>query len=127
MRGSLFLLSSHMDTKNITEQIETFRVALENMLLEYRNARFPTLPAPTVEISTGKRFARIIKKDGGHWGCRSTARTHSRVFAYGFIDLSNGDLLKAASWKAPAMHARGNIFNQDILSGCGPYGMAYLK
>ena len=115
MRGSLPLLSSHMDTKNITEQIETFRVALENMLLEYRSARFPTLPAPTVEISTGKRFARIIKKDG------------SSVFAYGFIDLSNGDLLKAASWKAPAMHARGNIFNQDILSGCGPYGMAYLK
>ncbi len=114
MRGSLPLLSSHMDTNNITEQIETFRVALENMLLEYRGARFPTLPAPTVEISTGKRFARIIKKDSG-------------TSAYGFIDLSNGDLLKAASWKAPAMHARGNIFNQDILSGCGPYGMAYLK
>ena len=103
-----------MDTKNITEQIETFRAALENMLLEHRNARFPTLPAPTVEISTGKRFARIIKKDSG-------------TSAYGFIDLSNGDLLKAASWKAPAMHARGNIFNQNILSGCGPYGMAYLK
>ncbi len=114
MRASLLLLSSHMDTNNITEQIETFRVALENMLLEYRGARFPTLPAPTVEISTGKRFARIIKKDSG-------------TSAYGFIDLSNGDLLKAASWKAPAMHARGNIFNQDILSGCGPYGMAYLK
>ena len=114
MRASLFLLSSHMDTKNITEQIETFRVALENMLLEYRSACFPTLPAPTVEISTGKRFARIIKKDSG-------------TSAYGFIDLSNGDLLKAASWKAPAMHARGNIFNQDMLSGCGPYGMAYLK
>jgi len=115
LRGSLPLLSSHMDTKNITEQIETFRAALENMLLEYRSARFPTLPAPTVEISTGKRFARIIKKDG------------SSVSAYGFIDLVNGDLLKAASWKAPAMHARGNIFNQDMLSGCGPYGMAYLK
>ncbi len=114
MRASLLLLSSHMDTNNITEQIETFRVALENMLLEYRGARFPTLPAPTVEISTGKRFARIIKKDSG-------------TSAYGFIDLSNGDLLKAASWKAPAMHARGNIFNQDMLSGCGPYGMAYLK
>lgn len=104
-----------MTQENITAQIETFRAALENMLLEHRNARFPTLPAPSVEISTGKRFARIITKDG------------SSTSAYGFIDLTNGDLLKAASWKAPAMHARGNIFAENMLSGCGPYGMAYLK
>lgn len=114
MRGSLPLLSSHMDTKNITEQIETFRVALEKMLVQRHAERFAVLPPPSVEISIGKRFARIVRKDSG-------------ISAYGFIDLSNGDLLKAASWKAPAMHARGNIFNQDILSGCGPYGMAYLK
>ena len=114
MRASLSLLSSLMDTKNITEQIETFRTALEKMLVEHHNALFPTLKAPSVEISTGKRFARIIKKSNG-------------ASAYGFIDLINGDLFKAASWKAPAMHARGNIFNQNILSGCGPYGMAYLK
>jgi len=100
---------------NITEQIETFRAALEKMLVQHHAERFAVLPPPSVEISIGKRFARIIKKDG------------SNVSAYGFIDLSNGDLLKAASWKAPAMHARGNIFNQDMLSGCGPYGMAYLK
>lgn len=104
-----------METKNIAAQIETFRAALENMLLEYRRQHFPTLAAPSVQISTGKRFARIVTiKD-------------SSISAYGFIDLTNGDLLKAASWKAPAMHARGNIFNQDMLSGCGPYGMAYLK
>lgn len=100
---------------NITEQIETFRAALEKMLVQHHAERFAILAPPSVEISTGKRFARIIKKDG------------SSVSAYGFIDLVNGDLLKAASWKAPAMHARGNIFNQDMLSGCGPYGMAYLK
>lgn len=100
---------------NITEQIETFRVALEKMLVQHYAERFAILAPPSVEISTGKRFARIIKKDG------------SSISAYGFIDLVNGDLLKAASWKAPAMHARGNIFNQDMLSGCGPYGMAYLK
>jgi len=109
---SRFLLSYPMD---ITKQIETFCASLQNMLEKHHNKSFPTLPAPRVEISMGKRFARIIKKDG------------SNASAYGFIDLSNGDLLKAASWKAPAMHARGNIFNQDALSGCGPYGMAYLK
>jgi hypothetical protein len=100
---------------NITEQIEKFRAALEKMLVQHHAERFAVLPPPSIEISTGKRFARIIKKDG------------SSISAYGFIDLQNGDLLKAASWKAPAMHARGNIFADDMLAGCGPYGMAYLK
>ena len=100
---------------NITEQIEKFRAALENMLVQHHAERFAVLPPPSIEISTGKRFARIIKKDG------------SSIGAYGFIDLKNGDLLKAASWKAPALHARGNIFADDMLAGCGPYGMAYLK
>lgn len=100
---------------NITEQIEKFRAALEKMLVQYHAERFAVLPPPSIEISTGKRFARIIKKDG------------SSIGAYGFIDLKNGDLLKAASWKAPALHARGNIFADDMLAGCGPYGMNYLK
>lgn len=100
---------------NITEQIEKFRAALENMIVQHHAERFTVLPPPTIEISIGKRFARIIKKDG------------SSTSAYGFIDLKNGDLLKAASWKAPALHARGNIFADDMLAGCGPYGMAYLK
>lgn len=100
---------------NLTEQIEKFQSALQSMLYVYRAEHFPTLPVPKIEISIGKRFARIIKKDGSHTN------------AYGFIDLKNGDLLKAASWKAPAMHARGNIFADDMLAGCGPYGMAYLK
>ena len=99
---------------NITEQIEKFRASLENMLVQRHAERFAVLPPPSIEISIGKRFARIIRNDPG-------------ASAYGFIDLSNGDLLKAASWKAPAMHARGNIFADDMLAGCGPYGMAYLK
>jgi hypothetical protein len=100
---------------NITEQIETFRASLENMLVQHHAERFAVLPPPSIEISMGKRFARIIKKDG------------SSTSAYGFIDLTNGDLLKAASWKAPAIHARGNIFAENMLDGCGPYGMKYLN
>jgi len=100
---------------DITKQIEKFRASLENMLVQYYTEQFAVLESPTVEISMGKRFARIIKKRG------------SNMDAYGFIDLKNGDLLKSASWKVPAMHARGNIFADNMLAGCGPYGMAYLK
>lgn len=46
-----------------------------------------------------------------------------------FIDQSNGDILKAATWKAPAKNGvRGNIFSLD----CGAsvithFGARYLK
>jgi hypothetical protein len=40
----------------------------------------------------------------------------------------NGDVLKAASWRAPAKHARGNIFDEyDGLRNMNEYGPAYLR
>lgn len=37
-----------------------------------------------------------------------------------------GDILKAASWKAPAKHSRGSIFNENQMEGVGAYGATYL-
>jgi hypothetical protein len=38
-----------------------------------------------------------------------------------------GDILKAASWKAPAKHARGNVFDGNWgIGSVGVYGPAYL-
>ncbi len=50
-------------------------------------------------IKFGRKFAKIITHDsngsgGGVWG---------------FVEIESGTLLKAASWKAPAKHGRGNI------------------
>ena len=39
--------------------------------------------------------------------------------------IKKGDLLKAATWKAPAKHARGNII--DGTAQYGVYGPEYLK
>jgi hypothetical protein len=47
--------------------------------------------------------------------------------AYGFIDLANGDLLKADGWKRPAKGVRGNMFAADPLAGCSQYGMVYFR
>ena len=48
--------------------------------------------------------------------------------AWAFIDRRNGDVLKPASWKKPAKHARGNIFDADGgMKLIGPYGPAYLR
>ena len=78
------------------------------------NAVAHGLPLPTVEIQPGPKYVRIVKRDTG-------------ACAYCFIARENGDILKPASWKAPAKHARGNIYNANPLEGCGPHGVAYLR
>ena len=61
---------------------------------------------PILSIEKGRRYARIVANDSHKNG---TSRS-----VWGFIDMTNGDLLKAAGWKAPAKNfARGNILNAD--------------
>jgi len=52
---------------------------------------------PQLTVTFGIKYARIVQDNSCAWG---------------FINLENGDLLRAASWKAPAKHARGNIFDE---------------
>jgi hypothetical protein len=55
-----------------------------------------------------------------------TPKESSRAFA--FIDVTNGDILKPATWRAPAKHARGNVFDDDYgMSHMTPHGPEYLK
>lgn len=69
------------------------------------NAHGNVMVAPRLSLESGKRYARIVA-------------TGSQREAFGFVDLTNGDVLKAASWKAPAKNfARGNI--NDANQGCG--------
>lgn len=61
---------------------------------------------------TGKRYMKVNRGSSVH--C--------------FVDITNGDVLKAASWKAPAKHARGNIYDDAYgLKAMGEYGPAYLR
>lgn len=48
--------------------------------------------------------------------------------AFCFVDTESGNVLKPASWKSPAKHARGNIFDaSNGLKHMGPHGPAYLR
>lgn len=81
-------------------------------------AKYENLTASVLEMSDGRRYIRVdTVRDGGH-GQRSV---------WAFIDKKTGDILKAASYKAPAKHARGNLF--DSTGGTGrltPHGPQYL-
>ena len=68
-------------------------------------------------VTVGRRYAKVVA-DGGSVHCS----------VHCFVDRDNGDVLKAASWSAPAKHARGNIFDESNgLRLMGPYGPAYLR
>ena len=94
-------------------KLDEFKEKLEAYFVQYRNEKFPTLTVPTVELQRGRKFVRVVKKDPD-------------ASAYAFIG-PNGDILRPASWNAPAKHARGSIYNENPLKGCGPHGVQYLR
>lgn len=66
-----------------------------------------------ISVEFGKKYARIVKES---FGSRS---------AYCFVDMTTGDILKAAGWKVPAKGIRGNIRNGA--ADVGEYGAAYMR
>lgn len=62
------------------------------------------LSRPTFTLDVGRKYIRIV--------C-NRAPGSSR-YVYGFVDVTNGNLLKAAGWKAPALNfPRGNVFKHE--------------
>ena len=75
----------------------------------------------SARMELGRKYAKIIrteKRDGA---------THDRS-AFGFIDLTNGSIFKAASWAKPADRARGNVLDvAGRRNSYTPYGINYLR
>ena len=98
------------------EEIEGFASRVQSLIIEHYKTRFPTLVPPAISVKFGRRYAKIIKT--GIAGNQSV---------YGFVDADTGDIYKAATWKAPAKHIRGNIFSVDGgISSCNEHGINYL-
>lgn len=104
-----------------TPEFLSWLAGAEKVMNDYSALHFPNAYAisqETLEFTVGPKFIRIIRK----------AVTKEGGSAHAFIDRTNGDVLKPASWKTPAKHARGNIFDaHNGLGSMGPYGPAYLK
>lgn len=76
--------------------------------------RAPHMFPPKLTMEEGSRYIRIVSTDVDKDG---NPREYSRR-VWGFVDKVNGDVLKAATWKAPAKNfARGNI--ADANNGLG--------
>lgn len=105
-----------MTTKTVTPaDLTRWLAAAQAVSDAYTAKNFPNLSNDVLSIEPGRKYAKVVRES---YGCRH---------AFCFIDLATGDILKAASWKAPAKHARGNIFAPNPVAGIGPYGADYLR
>ncbi len=108
--------------------IKYFR-AMEKKMADHYSANFASLIPDKLEMVDGHQFVKI-NRIGGHGG-RSVycfiSKYDNETKALGKI--KSGDLMKAASWRQPAKHARGNIIEncEKAIENSGPYGVAYLK
>jgi hypothetical protein len=102
----------------MNERINELIRLLNNRLVQHFTDNFPgsTLKPTSISREDGKRYVKLVSISNGS---RSV---------YAFIDLTNGDILKPASWKAPAKGARANVNADDFGMSCtGPYGVQYLR
>ena len=97
---------------DFTAALDRFFEGCKRIHNEYMEKNFASNQRGTFELQELQKRYRIVK-DGG---------------AHAFVDKATGDVLKPATWAAPAKHARGNIFDaHNGLEKMGPYGPAYLR
>ena len=69
-----------------------------------------------VSVNMGRKFAKIVKTNEG-----GGTSVHS------FVELSTGNVYKAASWNSRAKHVRANINDYESLKrGVNHHGANYL-
>ena len=115
---------SHYTEGAIRTRVELLIALINKAMLKHYQATFTHLEAPSVGIDgNGKKYLRV-----------SFFRFHdSRGKSYPesvffFVDLTNGNLLKPATYKAPELkNPRGNVFDKDILTKLTPYGVVYVR
>lgn len=96
------------------QAFSTFITAVED--LQASHAAESGKAPRKVEFNNGRKLIRVALRDGN---------LENRS-AYCFVERSTGDIFKAASWAAPAKHARGSIFTPEAY-GITPSGCEYLK
>ena len=84
----------------------------------YEKANMPNQYSELI-VEIGTKFIRLWQ-GSSCWGFISRVDGDLKG-----APIKKGDLLKAATWKAPAKHARGNII--DGTAQYGEYGPSYIK
>jgi hypothetical protein len=104
----------------LVKYVETVQEVYNKHFAEHYDNLVPDL----IQVEGGRKYVKISRtSDGGH--------KHGQTSVHSFIcteddpkkNLKQGDILKPATWRAPARHARGNIYGKINLTATGdvPY------
>lgn len=112
MRESMNRENDHMSNE-IENNLAAFVASLDEARAAYFKLNFPNVRCAPIEVRRGRKYAKLCTENGVH----------------SFVNLENGDILKAASFKAPAPNGvRGSILSPDFgLSCVGPFGAIYIN
>ena len=103
------------NTNDIGTALEAFIANSQAKINSYFKENYQHVAPGTLVTMHGKKYIRIVNKD-------TVLRS-----AWAFVDTLTGDILKAASWKAPAKHSRGNIYKPETWGTVSWLGPAYLR
>jgi hypothetical protein len=87
----------------------------EKILIHYKN-RLPNLTPCSIRIDEGSKYCKVVRYEPGK---------DNGTSVHSFIRKVDGAILKAASWKAPALnYARGFVTESDYGLPCAnEYGV----
>ena len=107
-------------TKNGLSFDEAMNVLLDNIQKAYAKLGMTHRTSLDLSLKPGRKFIKVVegtrvwgfiaKVDGTHKG----------------VPMLKGDILKAATWRAPAKHSRGSIFDKEMHKSFSWTGPNYL-
>ena len=113
-------MAKFVKADNFDAAFEKFLAGAQKVLDAYKEAMGYTYNGhkEVLVAMKGRKNVKVVRRTVYDDGSMSKGGS-----AHCFVDMTNGDVLKAASWKAPAKHARGNIFKDDNgLGAIAPQG-----
>lgn len=113
----------------VIAQAERFMRAIEQPGSPAFDSGGKTLIAAHFRLETKgiRRFARMHIRERHTYDHRETdEQLRERIYA--FIDIESGDILKPATYRKPAEHPRGNLFDEDMgIGGVNWFGPKYIN
>lgn len=102
-------------------QLNGFITGAQKVIDDYFAKNYPNQGRKLV-LERGQKNIRVVAKDVFN----GAVTDHGSAWA--FIEIRTGDIMKPASYKAPAKHARGNIMEDGFgVKYITPYGPNYLR
>ena len=109
-----------IDGKNGLSFDDAMNVLLDNIQKDYAKLNMTHRTSLDLSLKVGRKFIKVVegsrvwgfvaKVDGVHKG----------------LPMLKGDILKAATWSAPAKHSRGSIFDKEMHKSFSWTGPNYL-